>query len=612
MSILEKINSSADVKLIPEAELPALCAALREEILHTVARTGGHLASSLGAVELIVALHREYDSATDRLVFDVGHQCYAHKLLTGRRDRFGTLRQFGGIAGFPRPDESGDDACISGHASVSVSVALGMSRARTLRGENYDVAAVIGDGALTGGAAYEGLSDCGGSGEPLVVILNDNAMAIRENVGGMARLLSKVRLRPGYIAFKRFYRRTVGRTGAVYRFLHRIKEWVKRRLMPGNMFEEMGFYYIGPVDGHDLKTLTRTISYARELREPVLLHVRTVKGRGYPPAERDPALYHGVGPFDVETGILPRPEPAEDFSFSQKFGEALCRCAERDRNIAAVTAAMADGTGLSRFAERFPERFFDVGIAEQHAAAMAAGMARQGLKPVFAVYSTFLQRSYDMLLHDVALSGEHVVLAVDRAGLVGADGATHQGAFDVGYLRSVPGMKIWAPSNYAELETMLCAALDAEGPCALRYARGGEGAFRTDTYAASSAGAALLREGNDVTIVSYGILINEALAAAEALNGKGISAAVVKLNRLDAPDLPLVEASAGKTGRLVVVEDTAAAGCLGEHLHAALPLNLGNGIVPHGGAAELLHLLKLDAEGIAAEVEILLHEEGKA
>ena len=605
MSILDEINSSADVKRIPEAELPALCAALREEILHTVARTGGHLASSLGAVELIVALHREYDSATDRLVFDVGHQCYAHKLLTGRRDRFhNTLRQLGGLAGFPRPDEAVDDASISGHASVSVSVALGMARARTLRGENYDVAAVIGDGALTGGVAYEGLSDCGGSGEALVVILNDNAMAIRENVGGMARLLSKVRLRPGYIAFKRFFRRTVGRSEPVYRFLHRIKEWIKRRLLPGNMFEEMGFYYIGPVDGHDLKTLARTISYARELRQPVLLHVRTVKGRGYPPAERDPALYHGVGPFDAETGI--RSEPAEDFS--QKFGEALCRYAERDHDIAAITAAMADGTGLSRFAERFPERFFDVGIAEQHAAAMAAGMARQGFKPVFAVYSTFLQRSYDMLLHDVALSGEHVVLAVDRAGIVGADGATHQGAFDVGYLRSVPGMKIWAPSNYAELETMLCAALDAEGPCALRYARGSEGAFRTDTFTAA-AGAALLRDGSDVTIVSYGILINEALAAAEALNDKGVSAAVVKLNRLDAPDLRLIESSAGKTGRLVIVEDTAVAGCLGEHLHAALTLNLGSGIVPHGGAAELLHLLKLDAEGIAAKVEKLLYDE---
>ena len=607
MSILDQINTSADVKAVPENELPALCGELREEIINTVSRTGGHLASSLGAVELTVALHRVYDTAADRVVFDVGHQCYAHKLLTGRRDRFAALRQFGGLSGFPKPEEAVDDACVSGHASVSVSVALGMARARTLTGGDYDVAAVIGDGALTGGVAYEGLADCGASGERIVVILN---MSIRESVGGMARALAKLRVRPGYIALKRFYRRTVGRVGPLYRALHGLKEWIKDLFLPDNMFEDMGFYYLGPIDGHDVKTLARTIAYARDQRIPVLVHALTVKGKGYAPAEQQPALYHGVGPFDPAAGVK---EPAPG-SFSAAFGAAMCAAAETDPRVAAITAAMADGTGLSAFAERFPERFFDVGIAEQHAAAMAAGMARQGLRPVFAVYSTFLQRAYDMLFHDIALSGEHVVLAVDRAGLVGADGSTHQGAFDVGYLCAVPGMKLWAPSNYAELRSMLTQALAAEGPAALRYPRGGEGAFQDDT---SAADAAVLRAGRDVTIVTYGILVNEVLSAAKLLEEKHISAEVIKLNRLDAPDLGLIGSSVGKTGTLFVVEDTAAAGCVGTRVLAETPaarhalINLGDGVVPHGSVAELRRMLGLDAEGIARTVENMLHEESQ-
>ena len=609
MEILDRIHASADVKAVPKEQLPALCAELREEIIKDVSKTGGHLASNLGAVELTVALHRVYDSSRDRIVFDVGHQCYAHKLLTGRRERFDTLRSFGGLSGFPKPCEASDDACISGHASASISAALGMARARTLLGGDYDVCAVIGDGALTGGLAYEGLTNCGESGEPIVIVLNDNAMSIGENVGGLARLLSHLRVRPGYIALKKAYRRSIGRYEHIYRFLHRIKESVKDLFLPDNMFEDMGFYYLGPIDGHDIRTVTRTIRYARDLRCPVLVHILTVKGKGYPPAEEKPALYHGVGPFDPKTGV----GETEKRDFSAAFGEALCALAEEDGRIVAVTAAMTDGTGLGGFAERWPKRFFDVGIAEGHAVTMAAGMARQGLRPVAAVYSSFLQRGYDQLLHDVALDRQPVVFAVDRAGIVGADGETHQGAFDVGYLCQVPGMAVWAPSNEAELRAMLRKALAYGGPAALRYPRGGEGDFRDDV---SGADVCVLRSGTDCTVVSYGILINEALKACELLAESGISAELVKLNRLDAPDYAAITASASKTKRLLAAEDTACSGCVGVRILAELELrgvplrsaallNLGSGVVPHGSVPDLLRSLELDAAGIAKKCEEL-------
>ena len=591
------------MKAVPKEQLPLLCAELREEIIRVVSKTGGHLASSLGAVELTVALHRVYDSSRDRLVFDVGHQCYAHKLLTGRRERFDTLRQLGGISGFPKPCEAPDDASVSGHASASISCALGMARARTLLGADYDVCAVIGDGALTGGLAYEGLANCGESGEPIVIVLNDNAMSIGENVGGLARLLSRLRVRPGYIALKKAYRRGIGRYEHVYRFLHRIKERFKDLVLPDNMFEDMGFYYLGPIDGHDIRTVTRTIRYAREMRCPAIVHVLTVKGKGYPPAEADPAHYHGVGPFDPKTGVVPGKK--EDFSAA--FGRALCELAAEDARITALTAAMAEGTGLSAFAERWPKRFFDVGIAEGHAVTMAAGMAKQGLRPVFAVYSSFLQRGYDQLIHDVALDCLPVVFAVDRAGVVGADGETHQGAFDVGYLCSVPGMLLLVPSNYAELRAMLARALASDGPAALRYPRGAEGQFKEDT---SVLDACVLREGSDLTLVSYGIRINEAIAACDLLERAGVSACLVKLNRLDAPDYDAVAACAAKTGRLLVAEDAAEPGCVGTRILAELErrgvalrgsalCNLGSGIVPHGSVSDLLHMLKLDAAGLA-------------
>lgn len=603
-NILDNIHSSADVKALPVESLQSLCDELRKAIIVKVSQTGGHLGSNLGAVELTCAIHRVYDSARDRIVFDVGHQCYAHKMLTGRLESFDTLRQLGGISGFPKPKESVDDACIAGHASTSISNALGMARARTILGEDYDVVAVIGDGALTGGLAYEGLADCGESGEPIVVILNDNEMSIDRNVGGMARLLSGLRVKRSYIAFKKLYRRTIGRVEHLYKALHVFKEWLKDIFFPDNMFEDMGFYYLGPIDGHDIRTLARTIRYAKEMRVPVLVHVMTVKGRGYEPAESAPEKYHGVGCFDPDCGV----EGEGNDCFSNVFGETLAEMAETDERIVAISAAMVSGTGLSGFAEKYPRRFFDVGIAEGHAVSMAAGMAKQGLKPVFAVYSSFLQRGFDMLIHDVGLSGLPAVFAVDRSGIVGADGETHQGVFDAGYLCQVPGMKVYAPASYAELRSMLREALCCGGPAAVCYPRGAEGGYKEDNSAYPEC---VLRSGGDVSIVAYGIMINEALAAAEMLEEKGISAEVIKLSRIDLPTFAAVAESVKKTGKIIIAEESAERGCVGTRILAQLELsgvqtslarmlNLGNGIVEHGSVAELRRKYGIDAQAIVA------------
>lgn len=604
MSILERINSSNDIKKLPEEELEPLCQELRDYMISSISRTGGHLASNLGAVELTVALHRVYDTSRDRVVFDVGHQSYVHKIITGRRDSFGTLRQHGGLSGFPKPYESGDDAFIAGHASNSVSVALGMARARTLSHADYDVAAIIGDGALSGGLAYEGLANAAASGEPLVVILNDNNMSINENVGGTAHLLESLRVRPGYISFKRWYRDVFTKLPGLYKFNHAIKEWLKKRLLPGNVFSGMGMYYLGPVDGHDIGKLETVIRWARELRKPVLVHVVTKKGKGYKYAEEHPEKFHGVGRFDIETGEL---HDSGD-CFSAKMGESLSRLADNDGRIIGITAAMSSGTGMDVFSAAHPDRFFDVGIAEGHAVSMAGGMAKQGMVPVFAVYSSFLQRGYDMLIHDVALQNLHVVFCVDRAGLVGSDGETHHGVFDVSYLSSVPDMTVLCPASYAELETMLRAAIyDINGSVAIRYPRGGEGKYT----ACNTAPETLLREGRDVTLVCYGIMTNEVLDAAERLAAGGISAEVIKLSMIKPPDFDLVMRSLRKTGKLLISEDVCEAGCVGSrileeaaineiHVRAAKLLNLGEGIVPHGTVAELLHDFGLDADGIVS------------
>lgn len=615
MSILERINSSNDIKKLPEEELEPLCQELRDYMISSISRTGGHLASNLGAVELTVALHRVYDTSRDRVVFDVGHQSYVHKIITGRRDSFCTLRQHGGLSGFPKPYESEDDAFIAGHASNSVSVALGMARARTLSHADYDVAAIIGDGALSGGLAYEGLANAAASGEPLVVILNDNNMSINENVGGTAHLLESLRVRPGYISFKRWYRDVFTKLPGLYKFNHAIKEWLKKRLLPGNVFSGMGMYYLGPVDGHDIGKLETVIRWARELRKPVLVHVVTKKGKGYKYAEEHPEKFHGVGRFDIETGEL---HDSGD-CFSAKMGESLSRLADNDGRIIGITAAMSSGTGMDVFSAAHPDRFFDVGIAEGHAVSMAGGMAKQGMVPVFAVYSSFLQRGYDMLIHDVALQNLHVVFCVDRAGLVGSDGETHHGVFDVSYLSSVPDMTVLCPASYAELETMLRAAIyDINGSVAIRYPRGGEGKYT----ACNTAPETLLREGRDVTLVCYGIMTNEVLDAAERLAAEGISAEVIKLSMIKPPDFDLVMRSLRKTGKLLISEDVCEAGCVGSrileeaaineiHVRAAKLMNLGEGIVPHGTVAELLHDFGLDADGIVSAAMEMMDKDMK-
>lgn len=616
MGILERINSSADVKSLRQDELAPLCEEIREKLVQTLSKTGGHLASNLGAVELTVALHRVYDSTRDRIVFDVGHQSYVHKLLTGRRDRFDTLRQLGGLSGFPKPYEAVDDAFIAGHSSNSISVALGMARARSVLKQDYNVVAVIGDGAMTGGLAYEGLSNAAASGEPIVIILNDNHMSISRNVGGTDSLLQRLRITPGYLRFKGSYRAMFSHFPAVYSFNHRVKERVKDWVLPDNIFSEMGMNYLGPVDGHDLEELETAIRLARDTREPVLLHVLTKKGKGVAYAEKNPERYHGVGPFDPKTGELAQDKPG----FSACFGQALCELAARDERVVAITAAMASGTGLDGFAAEYPRRFFDVGIAEGHGVTMAAAMAKQGLIPVFAVYSSFLQRGYDMLVHDVSLQHLHTIFCVDRAGLVGSDGETHNGCFDVNYLSSVPGMTLLCPASFAELRNMLEKALfELDGPVALRYPRGGEGRYQEK----HTENETILIEGEDLTLVCYGTRVNDALDACDLLRERGVSAEVIKLGALCPNDFSLTLASLRKTGRLLIAEDVCAVGCVGERILAAAAmqgsapkasclLNLGNGIVAQGTVPELLRLYHLDGEGIAAEALSLLRNGGEA
>ena len=616
MSILETIQCSEDVKKLPESALEPLCEEIRQFLVQSVSETGGHLASNLGTVELVVALHRVYDTRTDRVVFDVGHQSYVHKILTGRRDAFSTLRQYGGISGFPKPCEAKDDAFVAGHASNSVSVALGMARARTLLEKDYNVVALLGDGALTGGLAYEGLTAAAASGEPLVIILNDNNMSIDPNVGGMASLLQRMRVRPAYFEFKRMYREMFSRAPGVYHFNHNVKEWVKSRVLPDNMLSAIGLDYMGPVDGHDVRQMECVLRWAKEMRKPVLVHVLTKKGKGCSYAEEHPERYHGVGPFDPVTGEIKRSGPC----FSDAFGESLCEFAERDRRIVGITAAMASGTGLDQFAQKFPKRFVDTGIAEGHATSFAAGMAKQGALPVFAVYSSFLQRGFDMMIHDVSLQNLHVVFGVDRAGIVGGDGETHHGIFDLAYLGTVPGMQVFCPASFAELHEQLAAALfEMSGPVAIRYPRGGEGEYR----ASSREKEQLLLGGTDLTIVCCGTMTNEALTAARSLREQGISAEIVKINLIAAEDWKIALSSLRKTGKLLIAEEVCAAGCLGSRLltqaanrgirlSGARLLNLGEGILPHGDRALLMRDAGIDAAAMVKAALELCGEKPEA
>jgi len=605
-TILDKVNLPSDVQKLDRAELRTLCAEIRAFLLQSISRTGGHLASNLGIVEITVGLHKVFNCPVDNVIFDVGHQSYVHKILTGRKDQFPTLRKLDGMSGFQRPEESPYDCAVTGHASSSISVALGMARARTLEGRHNEVVCVIGDGALTGGMAYEALNDAGQSGEKLIVIFNDNEMSIGKNVGAIANRLSKIRSRPRYLQLKTRVKGVLTRVPggeAMIRGVSEIKRRIRTAIMKESIFELMGFRYLGPANGNDISSVCAVLEEAKKHNGPVVVHFKTLKGKGYHPSEVRPWDYHGVGPFDAVSGKL----PAAGESFSSVFGKVLCNMAADDDRICAVTAAMEDGTSLGGFPAKYHSRCFDVGIAEEHAVAMASGMAAMGAKPVFAVYSSFLQRGYDQMIHDVAIAGNHVVFAVDRAGLVGADGETHQGVFDVPYLLSIPGIKVYAPSSFSELEAAAKIAFYHEnGPVALRFPRGSEQAYKEDRFGDS---ICCLREGSDITLIGYGIMINQLLQAAELLELEGVSVQVLKINELSAFDPQMILDAAQRTGAVIVAEECVSGGCVAEKIAAQLleagkcpafrAINLGARFIPHGKVDELYRRYGIDAPAIA-------------
>ena len=618
MSILERIYGHDDLVSLNDQERAQLCVEIREFLISSVSQTGGHLAGNLGIVELSVAIETVFNTMEDRLVFDVGHQSYVHKLLTGRQADFAHLRQHGGISGFPRPSESPADAFVAGHASSSVSIALGMARARTLQQQDYNVLALIGDGACTGGMAYEGLNDAAVSGEPMVIILNDNEMSIGKNVGGLSRHLSRLRYSEDYLDAKRIYRRFMKKTPfgkALYEMSSRLKNRLKRVLLPATMFENMGFTYLGPADGHDLPGLISLLSSARDLKAPVVVHVVTKKGCGYRFAEEDPAKFHGIGKFDPATGKKLAPKVK---TFSDSFGETLISLAEKNERVCAITAAMPGGTGILKFQQRFPGRTFDVGIAEEHAVSMAGGLAKQGMVPVVALYSTFLQRAYDQIMQDVALMKLHVVFAIDRAGLVGDDGPTHHGVFDVGFLRQIPGMLILAPVSLKEQTDMLRWAVEEwNGPVAVRYPRGGEGSYSDSDWSGVHGNVVKChRTGNDVTLITYGKLLDNVLEAADMLSQQGIESTVLRLMTLS--DIPVSQIPDRMSGnrRLIVIEEV----CSGSGVREAIAwemrkvcpdcyvdgIDLGKDFVTHGSQQKLHEERGLDAVSIAAYVKEVL------
>ena len=613
MGILEKIHGHDDLISLDTTAQTQLCKEIREFLVSRIAKTGGHLASNLGVVELTVAIETVFDTNKDRLVFDVGHQSYVHKLLTGRQADFDGLRQYGGMAGFPKPRESHTDSFVAGHASSSVSIALGMARARTLMNQDYKVIALMGDGAATGGMAYEGLNDAAESGEPMIVILNDNEMSIDKNVGGMAKHLSRLRTKERYLGMKAEYRRILQHFPGgkqLLRFTQGIKNGFKRLFLKTTMFENMGLHYLGPVDGHDLPELIRILRVADELKQPVLVHVVTLKGHGYPYAELEPAKFHGVGKFDPVSGEV---KIGRATVFSDAFGQALIRLAEEDDRVCAITAAMPGGTGLLGFREKFPKRLFDVGIAEEHAVSMAGGLAKQGMIPVVAIYSTFLQRAYDQLLQDIALLGNHVIFAVDRAGLVGEDGETHHGVFDVGFLRQIPGMTVLCPASCGELQDMLrWAVKDCTGPVAIRYPRGGDGKYCDSAWQERKPVLSCARSGTDITLISYGTMINAVLEAGEILSRQGIEATVLRLLTIQPLPIDEIIKNLAKERPVFIIEEIAAGCGIRDALASGLSLagqkypvagiDLGEGFIPHGSTAQLYRHCGLDAESIANSI----------
>ena len=615
MSLLENIHSPADLKPLSRAELRQLAAEMRHVIIQTVARRAGHLAPNLGAVELALAIHRVFDSPRDKIIWDVGHQSYPHKLVTGRYERFDTLRTWEGIAGYPRRAESEHDPFGTCHGSTSLSAALGFAVARDLQGENHHVVAVIGDGALTGGMAFEGLNNIGELGKPVIVILNDNEWSISPNIGAIARYLTKLTTSRMYRALERDVFELLGklpRMGSKAQEAgRRLKEGLQNLVVPGVLFEELGLKYFGPIDGHNLEVLEETLSDLKRFEGPVLLHVMTRKGKGYAPAESDAGTFHGVGVFDPGTGTASK---STKKTYTQVFGETAIEIAEKLPSVVAVTAAMTDNTGLRGFAKKFPERFFDVGMAEEHGVTFSAGLAAGGMIPLTAIYSTFLQRAFDQIIHDVAVQDLHVVLCVDRAGLVGEDGAPQHGSFDVGFLRMIPGMVLMQPRNGEELRDMLWTAVHHRGgPVAVRYPRANipEDAMPVREPRLLTLGSSeTLRAGGDVALLALGSLVAPALAAADLLAADGISATVVNARFVAPLDERTVTGLARSVGRLVTIEENVPMGGFGSAVHECLDRNglsatpmlriaLPETFVAHGKRDELLQKVGLDGPGNA-------------
>ncbi len=618
MSLLESINSPDDLKRLPVYKLPAVADELRQLIIETCSKNGGHLAPSLGVVELTIAMHRVFQTPADKIIWDVGHQAYAHKILTGRRDSFGTLRTKDGISGFPKRHESPHDAFDVGHSSTSISAATGFAVARDLSGRSNKVLAVIGDGSMTGGIAYEGINHAGHLNKDLVVILNDNEMSIAENVGAISNFLTRTASSEFVLRFKKnteLFLKRLDKGNSVLQMARKLEESFKGFLTPGMLFEAFGFDYIGPIDGHDLPKLIETLENVKRFDDAVLIHVLTKKGKGYKPAEDNPSLFHGVGPFEIKSGKVLKGKGGAA-SYTAVFGSALCKLAVEDERITAITAAMPDGTGLTGFAKEFPERFFDVGIAEQHGVTFAAGLAAEGYRPVFAVYSSFLQRAYDQVFHDVCLQNLPVTFALDRGGVVGSDGPTHHGAFDLSYLRHLPNMTLMAPKDENELQHMLATAIDLGSPAAVRYPRGnGYGVALDQNLAPIHVGRAeVLREGSDAVILALGTMVRPALEAARLLEAEsGISLTVVNARFIKPLDAELILKLAKKHACLITIEENSLQGGFGtavlelleEHGQAGvrvLRLGYPDSYIPQAEQHELREMLGLDAAGIAASI----------
>lgn len=624
-TILSQISFPAELKQLSRSELKQLAAELREKIIATVAANGGHLASSLGVIELTLALHRVFDSPQDRIIWDVGHQAYAHKLLTGRLERFHTLRQLHGVSGFPKRQESEHDAFDVGHSSTSISAALGMASAIDLAGGEEKVIAVIGDGSLTAGLAFEGLNQAGHLKKNLIVILNDNEMSISPNVGALSSFLSRKLTSDTFIRFKKetenILRHVPGFGRDLVTLARRAEESFKGFMTPGMLFEGFGFDYFGPIDGHNLDELLVTLKNVSHIKGPVLLHVLTKKGKGYRSAEDNPPKYHGVGPFDPESGEIRGGKPGSPTSYTGVFGQTLCELAREDQRIVAITAAMAEGTGLKTFVDLFPERFFDVGIAEQHAVTFAAGLACRGLRPVVTIYSTFLQRAYDNVLHDVCLQNLPVTFAMDRGGLVGADGPTHHGVFDLSFLRHIPNLTFVVPRNEVELRRAMKTASVHDGPFAYRYPRGsGVGLPLDGPIEPIEIGRGeLLRKGKDALIIGVGVMVNEALEAARLLADQGLDVAVADARFVKPLDTQLILEQAGKVPLVVTAEENVLQGGFGS---AVLELFADAGLTPRtirigipdrfveqGTQAELRAHLGIDAAGIVARIRQVIAQD---